>query len=169
MTSFNRRRFLQLSGTAVAATALPSATLWTDGVLAAEPVKLGLLHSLTGTIAIAEAHVSTPRSSRSTRSTQGAASWDGRSSRSSKTARATGRLSRRRARKLLEGDKVAAVFGCYTSASRKAVLPVLNQHSGLLYYPTYYEGQEMSQAHLHRARSHAIGDRGESTGSRLAG
>lgn len=55
MTSINRRRFLQLGGTAVAATALPSATLWSGRAFAAEPVKLGLLHSLTGTIAIAEA------------------------------------------------------------------------------------------------------------------
>ena len=45
-------------------------------------------------------------------------------------------------RKLLERDKVAAIVGCYTSASRKAVLPVLSRSNGLLYYPTYYEGQE---------------------------
>lgn len=45
-------------------------------------------------------------------------------------------------RKLLQRDRVAAIVGCYTSASRKAVLPILNQHHGLLYYPTYYEGQE---------------------------
>jgi urea transport system substrate-binding protein len=47
-----------------------------------------------------------------------------------------------KARKLIERDKVAAIVGCYTSASRKAVLPVLNQTKGLLFYPTYYEGQE---------------------------
>jgi hypothetical protein len=50
-----------------------------------------------------------------------------------------------KARKLLERDKVAAIIGCYTSASRKAVLPVLNQAKGLLFYPTYYEGQEQDK------------------------
>jgi urea transport system substrate-binding protein len=45
---------------------------------------------------------------------------------------------------LLNKAKVAAVFGCYTSASRKAVLPVFERSKGLLYYPTYYEGLEAS-------------------------
>ncbi len=49
-----------------------------------------------------------------------------------------------KARKLLVQDKVAAVFGCWTSASRKAVLPVFEQHNGMLYYPTFYEGLEES-------------------------
>jgi urea transport system substrate-binding protein len=49
-----------------------------------------------------------------------------------------------KARKLLVNDKVASVMGCWTSASRKAVLPVFEQHNGLLYYPTFYEGLEQS-------------------------
>ncbi len=50
-----------------------------------------------------------------------------------------------KARKLLVNDKVAAVFGCWTSASRKAVLPVFEQYNGMLYYPTFYEGLEQSK------------------------
>uniref|UniRef100_UPI0037BEA76D urea ABC transporter substrate-binding protein n=1 Tax=Azospirillum agricola TaxID=1720247 RepID=UPI0037BEA76D len=50
-----------------------------------------------------------------------------------------------KARKLLVEDKVAAVFGCWTSASRKAVLPVFEQYNGMLYYPTFYEGLEQSK------------------------
>jgi len=50
-----------------------------------------------------------------------------------------------KAKKLLERDKVAAVFGCWTSASRKAVLPVFEKDNGLLYYPTFYEGLEQSK------------------------
>jgi urea transport system substrate-binding protein len=50
-----------------------------------------------------------------------------------------------KARKLLVKDKVAAVFGCWTSASRKAVLPVFEKENGLLYYPTFYEGLEQSK------------------------
>ncbi|MCQ0987024.1 urea ABC transporter substrate-binding protein [Jiella marina] len=49
-----------------------------------------------------------------------------------------------KAKKLLVQDKVAAVFGCWTSASRKAVLPVFEQYNGMLYYPTFYEGLEES-------------------------
>ncbi|MBP0616997.1 urea ABC transporter substrate-binding protein [Jiella sp. KSK16Y-1] len=49
-----------------------------------------------------------------------------------------------KAKKLLVEDKVAAVFGCWTSASRKAVLPVFEQYNGMLYYPTFYEGLEES-------------------------
>ena len=50
-----------------------------------------------------------------------------------------------KAKKLLEDDKVATVFGCWTSASRKAVLPVFEKDNGLLYYPTFYEGLEQSK------------------------
>jgi urea transport system substrate-binding protein len=49
-----------------------------------------------------------------------------------------------KAKLLLENDHVAAVFGCWTSASRKAVLPVFEHDNGLLYYPTFYEGLEES-------------------------
>lgn len=50
-----------------------------------------------------------------------------------------------KSRKLLVKDKVAAVFGCWTSASRKAVLPVFEKENGMLYYPTFYEGLEQSK------------------------
>ena len=48
------------------------------------------------------------------------------------------------ARALLRDHKVAAIFGCWTSASRKHVLPVLAEHGGLLFYPSQYEGEEQS-------------------------
>jgi urea transport system substrate-binding protein len=50
-----------------------------------------------------------------------------------------------KASKLLVNDRTAAVFGCWTSASRKAVLPVFEKENGLLYYPTFYEGLEESK------------------------
>jgi len=49
-----------------------------------------------------------------------------------------------KSRKLLRQDNVAAIFGAWTSASRKAVLPVIEQYNGMLYYPTFYEGLEQS-------------------------
>jgi urea transport system substrate-binding protein len=50
-----------------------------------------------------------------------------------------------KARKLSEKDRVAAIFGCWTSASRKAVLPIIERNNSLLYYPTFYEGLEQSK------------------------
>jgi urea transport system substrate-binding protein len=50
-----------------------------------------------------------------------------------------------KAKKLLVQDRVASVMGCWTSASRKAVLPVFEKENGLLYYPTFYEGLEQSK------------------------
>src|ERR1700741_887691 len=50
-----------------------------------------------------------------------------------------------KAKKLLVNDKCSAVMGCWTSASRKAGLPVFEQYNGMLYYPTFYEGLEQSK------------------------
>jgi urea transport system substrate-binding protein len=50
-----------------------------------------------------------------------------------------------KAKLLIQNEKVAATFGCWTSASRKAVLPVVEQLNGLLYYPVQYEGLEASK------------------------
>lgn len=50
-----------------------------------------------------------------------------------------------KAKQLLLQDKVAVVFGCWTSVSRKSVLPVFEQYNGLLFYPVQYEGEELSK------------------------
>ena len=50
-----------------------------------------------------------------------------------------------KARQLLTQDKVAATFGCWTSVSRKSVLPVYEELNGLLFYPVQYEGEELSK------------------------
>ena len=142
MTKFNRRDFLQASGSLIAASAVPGMM---SSAFAADTVKLGLLHSLTGTIALAEASL-----------------VDAEKLAIDEINAAGGVLGKKiepviedgasdwptfaeKAKKLLDRDKVAAIVGCYTSASRKAVLPVLNQSKGLLYYPTYYEGQEQDK------------------------
>ena len=92
------------------------------------------------------------KSSRSRKSTPPAASW----ARNSKSIVEDGASDwptfAEKARKLLERDQVAAIFGCYTSASRKAVLPVMERYKGLLYYPTYYEGLERSHNIMYTAQ-----------------
>ena len=142
----NRRDFLKTAIATAAAGAIPGSLMLTSrAASAADPVKVGILHSLTGTVAIAEAHV-----------------VDAEKLAIDEINAAGGVLGRpiqpivedgasdwptfaEKAQKLVESDKVAAVFGCYTSASRKAVLPVFERYNGLLYYPTYYEGLEMSK------------------------
>lgn len=142
MSRINRRRFMQISGSLVAAGAIPGSGLLTKSSFAAEPVKLGLLHSMTGTIAIAEAAlVEAEKMAIDEINAAG-----GVLGRMIEPVIADGASDwptfAEKTKQLLQRDKVAAIVGCYTSASRKAVLPVLNQSKGLLYYPTYYEGQE---------------------------
>jgi len=145
MKAISRRELLQAAATVGATACLPNAR-------AQEVVKVGILHSMTGTIALAEASV-----------------VDAEKLAIDEINAAGGVLGRKieavvedgasdwptfaeKARKLLERDKVAAVFGCYTSASRKAVLPVFEKGKGLLYYPTYYEGLEQSPNILYTAQ-----------------
>lgn len=53
-------------------------------------------------------------------------------------------ISRKLANKLLTQDQVSVIFGCCSSATRKAVLPIVERHGGLLFYPSFYEGFEYS-------------------------
>ena len=48
-------------------------------------------------------------------------------------------------KQLLGQDKVSVIFGCWTSVSRKSVLPVVEEMNGLLFYPVQYEGEELSK------------------------
>ncbi|MBN4659121.1 transporter substrate-binding protein, partial [Escherichia coli] len=50
-----------------------------------------------------------------------------------------------KAKQLLTQDKVAVTFGCWTSVSRKSVLPVYKENNGLLFYPVQYEGEELEK------------------------
>ncbi|MGH6645526.1 urea ABC transporter substrate-binding protein [Aquabacterium sp.] len=115
-------------------------------------VKVGILHSLSGTLALAEASVADAEKLAIDEINaaggvmgkkivavveDGASDWP---------------TFAEKSKKLLEKDKVAAVFGCYTSASRKAVLPVFEQLKGLLYYPTFYEGMEQSPNVMYTAQ-----------------
>lgn len=153
MRKFSRRKFLSKTGQLVSAAVI--AGLISGNVLAAPAtttgqavtdttVKVGILHSLTGTMAISETGAQEAEKlaikqinesggilGRQIEIIQedGASDWP---------------TFAEKSRKLLVRDKVAAVFGCWTSASRKAALPVFEKENGLLYYPTFYEGLEQS-------------------------
>ena len=112
--------------------------------LAADTIKVGVLHSLSGTMAISETVLKdvTLMAIDEINAKGGvlgkkleavvvdpASNWP---------------LFAEKARQLLTQDKVSVVFGCWTSVSRKSVLPVFEELNGLLFYPVQYEGEEMS-------------------------
>ncbi|PTU65202.1 urea ABC transporter substrate-binding protein [Chromobacterium sp. Panama] len=112
--------------------------------LAADTIKVGVLHSLSGTMAISETSLKNMALFAIDQiNAEGgvlgkklepvvvdpASNWP---------------LFAEKARQLLSRDKVAATFGCWTSVSRKSVLPVFEELNGLLFYPVQYEGEEMS-------------------------
>ncbi|MFT7286776.1 MAG: urea transport system substrate-binding protein, partial [Halieaceae bacterium] len=109
-----------------------------------EPIKVGILHSLSGTMAISETTLKdTVLMLVDAQNARGgllgrpleavvvdpASDWP---------------LFAEKARELLEREKVDVVFGCWTSVSRKSVLPVFEELNGLLFYPVQYEGEESS-------------------------
>ena len=124
--------------------ALAALTVSTTGLVAEETVKVGVLHSLSGTMAISETSVRDVllftfdeiNASGGVLGKKiepvvvdGASNWP---------------LFAEKAKQLLEQDKVSVTFGCWTSVSRKSVLPVFEEKKGLLFYPVQYEGEEMS-------------------------
>ncbi len=109
-----------------------------------KPIKVGVLHSLTGTMAISESSVkdATLFAIEEINSQGGLLRRkivpvvaDGQSD---------GAVFAREAERLIAVEKVSVVFGCWTSASRKTVKPVFEQHHHLLFYPVQYEGLEQS-------------------------
>jgi urea transport system substrate-binding protein len=125
---------------------LPTSAVDTTGLAVTDSeVTVGQLHSATGTMAISETgSIQAERLAIEQINASG-----GILGRKIKIIQEDGASDwptfAEKARKLLVADKVAAVFGCWTSASRKAVLPVFEKENGLLYYPTFYEGLEQSK------------------------
>jgi urea transport system substrate-binding protein len=124
----------------------PTAKVNTTGLnVTDEVVTVGELHSVTGTMALSETgSVEAERLAISQINDAG-----GVLGRKIKIVQEDGASDwptfAEKAQKLLVQDKCAAVFGCWTSASRKAVLPVFEKENGMLYYPTFYEGLEASK------------------------
>src|SRR5262245_55463133 len=109
------------------------------------PIRVGVLHSLSGTMAISEARLKEVI----LMAIEGVNAAGGILGRTVEPivedpASDWGRYAEK-ANKLLTRDKVAAVFGCWTSVSRKSVLPVFEKNDGLLFYPLQYEGEECSR------------------------
>src|SRR5262249_24982837 len=113
--------------------------------LAADTIKVGVLHSLSGTMAISET-VLKDVTLMAIDEINAKGGVNGKKLEAGVVDPASNRpLFAEKARQLLTQDKVAVVFGCWTSVSRKSVLPVFEELNGLLFYPVQYEGEELSK------------------------
>src|SRR6185436_9590474 len=114
---------------------------------AAEKVKVGILHSLSGTMAISETSLrDILLFTFDEINDAGGIKVDGKSYMIEPVivdGASNWPLFAEKAKQLLEEDKVAVVFGCWTSVSRKSVLPVFEKDNGMLFYPVQYEGEEL--------------------------
>jgi urea transport system substrate-binding protein len=141
--SMQRRKFVKLVSVTAASVSLAFGS--TSLFAQQKTVKVGVLHSLSGTMAISETSLKdvalmTFDEINAKGGVMGmkiepvvvdpASNWP---------------LFAEKARQLISQDKVAAVFGCWTSVSRKSVLPVFEELNGLLFYPVQYEGEELSK------------------------
>lgn len=138
----SRRKFLKILGVgAVAGVGFPS-------ILKAQSkdtIKVGVLHSLSGTMAISET-VLKDVTLMAMDEINGKGGVMGKKLEPVVVDPASNwPLFAEKARQLLTQDKVAVVFGCWTSVSRKSVLPVFEELNGLLFYPVQYEGEELSK------------------------
>ncbi len=125
---------------------LPTSQVNTTGLaITDDTVTCGILHSLSGTMALSETGATEAEKLAISQINEAG----GVLGRQIKVVQEDGASDwptfAEKARKLLASDHCAAVFGCWTSASRKAVLPVFEQLNGMLYYPTFYEGLEQSK------------------------
>ena len=120
---------------------------WRSGWLsrtAAEPIRVGVLHSLTGPMAGSERPV-VEACLLAIEEVNAAGGIGGRPIEAIvRDGRSDPMAFAREADALLGAERVAAIFGCWTSASRRAVRPVVERHAGLLLYPLQYEGMEAS-------------------------
>src|SRR5579871_3968554 len=123
--------------------AIVAAAAFSQGAWAADDtIKIGILHSLSGTMAISETTLKdtilmmvddlNKKGGLLGKKVEAvvvdpASNWP---------------LFAEKTAELLEKDKVSAIFGCWTSVSRKSVLPVIAKDNGLLFYPVQYEGEE---------------------------
>ena len=121
------------------------AALFATAARAAETIKVGVLHSLSGTMAISETTLKDTILMMIQEQNKNGGLLGKKIEPVVVDPASNWPLFAEKARELLEVHKVAVVFGCWTSVSRKSVLPVFEELNGLLFYPVQYEGEESSR------------------------
>ena len=152
----NRRQFIKYSslavGTGILAACTGGASSTGDEDLGENPIKVGVMYSTTGTIAIVEKSLQDATFLALEQINTGTGPWEGNGEgiEGRKIQKVVVNpdsnwdLYNQMSKRLIDEDQVVTVLGCYTSASRKSVLPVFESKDSILYYPVYYEGNECS-------------------------
>ncbi|WP_068816342.1 urea ABC transporter substrate-binding protein [Phormidesmis priestleyi] len=122
----------------------PAATTAATSAASGNTIKVGILHSLSGTMAISEKSVVDAEQLAIEEINKSGGVLGKQIEAIVEDGNSDWPTFAEKAKKLIDQDKVATVFGCWTSASRKAVLPVFESKKSLLWYPVQYEGQECS-------------------------
>ena len=140
--NFDKKRLIVFIS--VALVLLSAALLYSQYPSAKPVIKIGILHSLSGTMAISEK----PLVDALQLAVEEANAGDGISGQQIVTVvadcRSDATYCAQQAERLITEEKVSALFGCWTSSCRKAVKPVVEKHRHLLFYPVQYEGMEQS-------------------------
>ncbi|MEL6354568.1 MAG: ABC transporter substrate-binding protein [Cyanobacteria bacterium J06627_28] len=155
-SNLSRRKFLQYSSLAATTSVLAACTGGSGGESQADlgenPIKVGVMYSTTGSIAIVEKSLQDATFLAIEQINTGTGPWEGKGEgiggrkieRIVVNPNSDWDLYNQMSKRLIDEDQVVCVLGCYTSASRKSVLPVFEEKDSILYYPVYYEGNECS-------------------------
>ena len=132
----------------LASIALAAAVLPVSAVMAQDTVKIGVLHSLSGTMAISETSLRDVvlMAAEEINAAGGVKIGDKSYTITPEVVDPASDwpLFAEKAKELINDKKVAVTFGCWTSVSRKSCLPVFEEYNALLFYPVQYEGEEQS-------------------------
>jgi urea transport system substrate-binding protein len=136
---------MKMAKTKLALAAGLAVGLGASAASAEETIKVGILHSLSGTMAISETTLKDVMLMLIEQQNAKGGLLGKKLEAVVVDPASNWPLFAEKAKQLLEVDKVAATFGCWTSVSRKSVLPVFEQENGILFYPVQYEGEESSR------------------------
>ncbi|MBY5523182.1 urea ABC transporter substrate-binding protein [Rhizobium leguminosarum] len=133
-----------ITGAALGAVMAASAAFG-GAVAADDTIKVGILHSLSGTMAISETTLKDAMLMLIDQQNKKGGLLGKKLEAVVVDPASDWPLFAEKARELIQKDKAAAVFGCWTSSSRKSVLPVFEETNSILFYPVQYEGEESSR------------------------
>jgi len=129
----------------IIASSIVASSLVTSLTYAAETIKVGVLHSLSGTMAISETTLKDTVLMMIDKQNKAGGLLGKQLEAVVVDPASNWPLFAEKTRELLAKEKVDVIFGCWTSVSRKSALPVLEELNGLLFYPVQYEGEESSK------------------------
>lgn len=140
--SSNIKKLVQKTSLAIGVAALATGAALAH---AADTIKVGVLHSLSGTMAISETTLKDTVLMMIEEQNKAGGVLGKKLEPVVVDPASNWPLFAEKTKQLLSKDKVSVIFGCWTSVSRKSVLPVIEELNGLLFYPVQYEGEESSK------------------------